>query len=359
MTDLRYPVLRRSLPRSFKDLVKKVLESYPLSPLRKWYRGVGSVLMYHRITDYKNFHTSWGDSSVFQPHLGLSVNAERFREQMRYISQHCIPVPISDLDAVLAGEKSSKKPLVAVTFDDGYKDNLTLALPIAEEFQVPISIFVTTGFVSRTVGPWWLLLEDVVRNSKSVTFGGEVFDCKSVTEKQQTFLSLDRAFRHATGEEQQRYLREIGAEPTESYLESLYLDWSEVKRLAEHSLVTIGAHTVTHPLLSQESRRIVRDEMLHSREVLEENLLHPIKYFAYPFGDRLACGNREIEVASELNFAIAFTTRSGHIFPDHVRHAMALPRITVDYFDDLPRFRRKLSGVESITSDPFHRIVTT
>ncbi len=350
--------LKTLLPASVKELLRTGLESVVCSPIRNWYRGIGSVLMYHRITEFTDFSLTWDTPDYFIPHLGLSVNIERFEEQMAYISDRCIPTSVHDLNKIIKKNASPGKPYVLVTFDDGYSDNLELALPIVEKYEIPITIFLTTGFISRTSSPWWLLLEEHVKEVKELSFGGEVFQTQTIGDKQQAFYDLERAFRHATSEEQERYLRELEIAPSTSFLEELYLSWEQVGKLSKHPLVTIGAHTERHPGLSQESRETVRLEVMHSNKILQEQLGEPAKYFAYPFGDAQACGVREAEVLKGLKLEASFTTRSGHLFSAHKAHMMKIPRITIDYFDTLPRFRRKLSGVESISADPFTRLVT-
>lgn len=133
------------------------------------------------------------------------------------------------LDQVYEMQRSCRypsQPFVCVTLDDGYWDNMTEALPVFRRFNCPFCIYVTSGFADGITDCWWYASENV------------------------PFLSVAQ-------------LRESALEP----------------------LCTIGAHTVTHPMLSRLSSREKRNEILNSKLRLEEILQSPVHHFAYPHGD--------------------------------------------------------------------------
>ena len=97
---------------------------------------------------------------IAEPELdpwGMRVSAARFSEHMRALRQVADPVPLIDLLATPPGSQ----PRVAVTFDDGYFDNLSVALPILRRFDVPATVFVATGYIGKSHF-WWDVLEDVL-----------------------------------------------------------------------------------------------------------------------------------------------------------------------------------------------------
>lgn len=349
--------LRRILPSQFKEQLKSMLDLRVFSSFRRWHSGLGSVLVYHRITEFTDYSLFWNDPKKFIPLLGLSCSTERFSEQMEYISTYCTPVHLNELPSVL-NKSLDNKPFVAITFDDGYLDNFELALPILEKYQIPSTIFVTTGFISRSASPWWLELADFIENSIECTFLGEYFDIKSVSSKYFLFEKMRTHIRRLPYREQKELINYYNTRYSKELLDKLFMSWEQLKSISRHPLITIGAHTVNHPLLSQEDRSLAKEEVVRSKIELESQLNFPIKYFAYPFGDAQACSVREREIAEEAGFDLSFTTRAGHLFPEHQEATQVIPRISIDYFDDLKRFRRKLSGVESICVEPFKRIVT-
>jgi peptidoglycan/xylan/chitin deacetylase (PgdA/CDA1 family) len=119
--------------------------------------------------------------------------------------------------------------------------------------------------------------------------------------------------------------------------------------MARHPLVSIGAHSLTHPMLGKCDEARVRHEMAGSRDQIRKRLGVMPAHFSYPLGDRQSAGAREFALAAELGFAGAVTTRPGVLFPAHLRHLMALPRLSVNgLFQDARRFETLLSGLPTL-----------
>ena len=153
-------------------------------------------------------------------------------------------------------------------------------------------------------------------------------------------------------------IEELRAEFSATQLSDLFLTWDEVRELSNHPLVTIGAHTLSHCVLSQETESDALKEINESKREIEEHIGKPCEHFAYPYGDRQAVGRRDAMLAQKAGFLTAVSTRSGHIFLKHLEHQHILPRLTIDFFDDLKRFKRKLNGTEAICTEPLNPLVT-
>jgi peptidoglycan/xylan/chitin deacetylase (PgdA/CDA1 family) len=108
------------------------------------------------------------------------------------------------------------------------------------------------------------------------------------------------------------------------------MGWSGVARLCRHPLATIGAHGLTHRRLAHWSAAEAREEMAGSKKALEARLGLKVRHFAYPVGDASSAGAREFELARELGFATAVTTRPGMLFSEHAGRLTALPRVSVN-----------------------------
>ena len=106
----------------------------------------GLVLMYHRIV------------SIDVDPWDLCVSPERFDEQLEYISRNMTPSTLSEVQQNLPCDR----PRIAVTFDDGYADNLYNALPLLEQHQVPANIFIVSNAIESTAEFWWDELESIV-----------------------------------------------------------------------------------------------------------------------------------------------------------------------------------------------------
>jgi peptidoglycan/xylan/chitin deacetylase (PgdA/CDA1 family) len=308
--------------------------------LRPWLAGRGAILAMHRVLA--------PEQPTLQP--GNAVTAAYLREVLRLLRRRKYEiVSMDELPARLRARNGRRA--AAITFDDGYLDNLLHAAPVCAEFDAPFCVFATAGLIDRTVLPWWVLLEEyVLRNDRAAlehpSAGRLVLPCATDAEKTGTFRQLLRiAF--AAPAEMLAALRSAYAEAgmsVEATVDRNVLSRDQLARLASHPLATIGAHSVSHPALKTLPEAEAAFEMEESRRRLRDWLGIPVRHFAYPFGSPLECGPREFRLARELGFATAATTTrgtlrgSGDLFAlpriclSAIPHAatMAYPRLSLD-----------------------------
>ena len=164
---------------------------------------------------------------------------------------------------------------------------------------------------------------------------GRSFDLPAGTaeEKQAAFEALYWPLR--AGEEKE-LLRVAGALADEAGVErldlvdELCLNWSGLRKLAQHPLVTIGAHTLSHPMLAKHPDAFARREIAESKAIIESEIDREVRHLAYPVGDPGSASVREFVLARQAGFESAVTTRPGMIFPEHAGHLTALPRLSVN-----------------------------
>jgi peptidoglycan/xylan/chitin deacetylase (PgdA/CDA1 family) len=141
------------------------------------------------------------------------------------------------------------------------------------------------------------------------------------------------------------------------FCNDLCMTWSELATLASDPLVTIGAHTVNHVMLAKVPEGVARSEMAMSRAVIEVSLGHRPDHLSYPVGDRTSAGPREFEIAAELGFKTAVTTRPGVLFAEHRDHLTALPRISLNGEHQQLRYVRVLlSGAATAMWNGFRKV---
>ncbi len=294
-------------------------------------RGRGAILMFHHVRP-------WGGEE-FSPNRLLEITPQFFETVLETV-QSCGFEIVSLDDAVARLGHSGRggdKPFVALTFDDGYRDNRDYALPIMQSHKAPFTLFVTSGFADRTARLWWLELEEAIRALPRIRIEleGQTLDLPAVTseEKQAAFQAL--YWRLRPGPED-RMLDVIGqlceqaGVDVASLADRYCMDWDELRAYAADPLCTIGVHTLTHPMLAKHDDAFVRRELAESRDIIEQKLGLKTRHLAYPVGDPVSAGPREFAIAEELGFASAVTTRPGMVFSEHAAHRLALPRLSIN-----------------------------
>jgi peptidoglycan/xylan/chitin deacetylase (PgdA/CDA1 family) len=240
-------------------------------------------------------------------------------------------VTLDDALTRIADHPPSQR-FAVLTFDDGYRDTLQLALPILERHQAPFTIYVPTGAVTRELDAWWLGVRALFQRHDEVVVSamGRTFECADMTAKvaacsqvqQWVHQNYTRAAK--LGETFRSYkisLRDLN--------ESYFLGPSDLCSLARHPLVTVGAHSTSHMALSALDADAARHELVENRDYLERLLNKPVGHLAYPYGNSRACGEREFALAKMLAFRSAVTASHKPMFAFHRQAPHCLPRVGV------------------------------
>ncbi|CAN7465556.1 polysaccharide deacetylase family protein [Bosea sp. LjRoot237] len=299
----------------------------------RWGRGLaqgkGAILMLH--------HVRPATSGGFRPNGLLEITPDFLDRALSLIRAE--GYDIVSLDEALA-RLADPKPgrfFVALTFDDGYRDNLDHAWPVLAKHEAPWTLYVVRGFAERTARLWWLELEEAIRALPRISLDlpDGRFDAPagSDVEKQRAFDQLYWRLRKGPEAILLSTISELGNQAgidPSALVERECLPAQTLRSLAGAPGVTIGAHTLSHPMLAKHPEEVARREIMASKAWLEETLGMPIRHFAYPVGDPGSAGPREFALAKEAGFASAVTTRPGHLFAEHAQHLHALPRVSLN-----------------------------
>ena len=185
-----------------------------------------------------------------------------------------------------------------ITFDDGYRDNITHALPILRRAQVPFTTFIPTGAITRELYAWWLGLRELFRINEEVEipFLDRTFVCRDLRGKRAA-LSAATRWAHENFSRVSNFSCIFAKYriSLESLCDRYFINENELRSLASDPLATIGGHTVSHPALATLADADISREMAQNRAYLQERLNREINHFAYPYGSPAACGPREAE----------------------------------------------------------------
>ncbi|MFQ5990157.1 MAG: polysaccharide deacetylase family protein [Candidatus Methylomirabilales bacterium] len=294
------------------DLLKTIVARSPLLPaMRVMTRRFGRVLLYHRVVN--------DDCDPLVRGLLGGITQTAFRHQLDYLDKHYKVVTLWEM----LNRIDHPYKLAAITFDDGYADNLYNALPLLEARRMPATIFVVAGFVGSGRRAWWnQLARMIIKNGPNPlrfeTEKGVIdFPFRGSYDRQMTSVG--------------RWLRNLSESRREALFadefrcdEDRFLDPEEMKHLEQRG-VKIEAHTVNHPRLSSLSAGEVAKELTECKSMLEQWLESPVRYTAYPYG-RPGDFNREtMEAARRAGYEAAFAAGDGLVHAGVDRYAV--PRI--------------------------------
>jgi peptidoglycan/xylan/chitin deacetylase (PgdA/CDA1 family) len=314
--------------------------------------GAAVVLLYHRVYD-----------PDFDPQL-LSVSSENFDTQIGYLRRRYAVLGLDELRAGLA-KGSVPRGAVAVTFDDGYGDNFRNAWPILERHHVPATIFVTTGYTDSGREFWWddlartmffapklpeRLSLDVNGATREWTLGAAarmsveerladrgwtILREDNPTEVHRVYRELQPILLLAPPEQRDRMLADLRAQTRngtsdrfeESQLadplaDNLAMTREQLRSIARTGLIGIGAHTVTHPVLSALPPESAAREIRQSKEDLQQILGGDVVSFAYPYGYRGAYTPQNVSDVRAAGLADAYSNFGGAVRPHANRYEL-------------------------------------
>jgi len=284
----------------------------------------GLVLMYHRVTE-----------GITDP-WSLCVSPEHFREHLDVLGRLAKPTRLQELASDLRGGAIADRS-VAITFDDGYVDNLHNAKPLLEDAGIPATVFITTGYIGGDREFWWdeldrlflqpgtlpPTLEMIVDGTEHEWNLGDaaVYSTDSwrshrdwkaeenpPTARHRVFLEVWRLLQPLSEEHRRRLLdmlrawagAEASVRPSHRVMTA-----TELVELAGSDAIEIGCHTVTHALLPDIPAPSVRAEVEESTAALDRLLGAAPKSFAYPYG---AYSQETIPAVRDAGFSCAVST---------------------------------------------------
>jgi peptidoglycan/xylan/chitin deacetylase (PgdA/CDA1 family) len=334
-------------PHSPKRLLATQLRRTALTlmgaAMRAWSGGGSGIVCLHSVRDDR-------PAGHFWPSRELVVTSTFLDRLLRNLRRD--GVQIVSLDEVQTRlESGDRGRFVAFTFDDGYADNITTALPVFKRHNAPFTVFLTTGFLDRTVPMWWAVVETLIRE-RTWIFGFDrvALPTRSTAEKEFAYAVLDRQFRGFAPEEIIVRLDELlAANPGTTAREdalNLAMDWDMARAGRDSGLVSYGCHTVSHPVLDALTSAQVKHEIWTARERMVRELGVVPTQFAYPYGGLDEIGADTPEIVRDAGFAAAWTTRRNLLNPRDLATPYLLPRVTLDgRFQDSRVLRAYLSGV--------------
>lgn len=294
------------------------------------------VLFYHKVQHRPE--GLWGERVL---------DAEEFERHVEFLARDYVPMRLSELVAGLRGQAPLPSRAVAITFDDGYRNNLEVAAPILHRYRVPATLFVATGLVGTHQWMWAYELEHIFsrypleRIRECARHHTVAHLCSLELDKRVAMLACVEYLKMAPLSELNDVVGRLREKlPVEQDPENQFLDWDEVRRLRDEYGFEIGAHTETHGILVRMRPDEVERELLICRDTLELELGTRPTLFAYPNGDT----NPVVTELVGRYFDAAFTTCPGPCTP--LLSPLELPRIAAPERVSELAFRLTLQGLQ-------------
>jgi len=261
-------------------------------------KGKLQIFIFHRVLDKP-------DALIpYEP------DVQRFDSIINAISSVFNVIPLDE--AVQALNSGCLPPRAAcITFDDGYADNYTNALPVLLKYRVPTTVFIATDYIGGQA-----MWNDVVIESIRA-FSGEftleslnIFarECHTDEQKYTLINQVLNDIKHRPQAERQELVEQVKSD-CDHYMQPLMMNEEQIKGLYESGVI-IGAHTRSHPILANLDDSTSYEEIATSREILSGLLKDNIELFAYPNGKPVSdYTDKDVENVRKAGFSAAVSTR--------------------------------------------------
>lgn len=283
-----------------------------------------------------------------------TVSIKEFRAQLRILRRQFAPVAVDDVLAWLQGRAELPRSPVLLTFDDGFRNNLTYAAPELVRHSVPALVNVATQYIGTSELLWpQELVERILRWSGDKlpsTKGPDIVLPTGELARRGVAAQVRRACKVLPDPQRRRYLDRLREQPfgrSHAWDDDLYafLSWEEVRKLDAMG-IEIGSHTATHPILSRLDGPGVERELTASKTAIERALAKPCRAIAYPNGTEVDYNQGVLESAARAGYELGFTLKRS--LNRASAWALALDRVDIAGHAPLDVFRARVSGLFSL-----------
>ena len=323
---------------------------------RPFFAGKGLIFMLHRVLPEK-------DRNEYSLNRDLAITPERLESIIVELKEK--GYQFLSLDEVydwFQKKKKLKQKFICLTFDDGYRDNLTYGLPILKKHNVPATIYVTNCLPNGNGILWWFLFEEYVKTNNQLTITSSIFSVSfhwnSAQEAFDQFREIGNLIKTVPPMELEQVLLKSFDKTENDFknlCQKLSMTWDEIKQLSNEPLITIGAHTMSHLSVKQHNAEIVESEMINSKIEIEKYIGKEVLHFAYPFGGEFDVSLRDLEIARKVGFKTSTLNQPGNIFKNNQKNLQALARMPLGNATNSERLTNYLNGIYHFSVNGFKK----
>lgn len=260
-----------------------------------------------------NFHRIGSmQETEFDPCV-YSCTAVELDRHIKFFKQHFEVIDLKTLSELIKERTKLTSKFMCLTFDDGYIDNFSNALPILKSNNVNATFFIATGLIGSTIVPWWdkiayLIKYHQPKNLKLDAWKDEVVYLDSQEQFIRSVLHAVKSCKLPAQAQiellEQKLLHQNGYPPPE------FMDWHHLNALLRSGM-EIGAHSHNHDILTKLSEDELSYELNHSKMLLETQLKNRISAFSYPVGNKSTYNKQVIDELKSTGYDLAFNFQPG------------------------------------------------
>ncbi|TKB07413.1 polysaccharide deacetylase family protein [Desulforhopalus sp. IMCC35007] len=319
--------------------------------LRYIYRNKLLVVMYHGVT--KNIYT---------PPVWTQLPEDIFEEQIKWLAENFHPISLEEMIRAVQLQEPLPQNSVLVTFDDGLKNNIDVAYPILQKYQVPATIFLTIDFIGTDRFCWvdelYVAIQTAYDKGESLELPlAEAEDFYANGNSWAAYYVVVEFLKVLPEKSLRGHLSKILSQVTidrDKYQADFgMMSWEDVRALDSDPLIDFGAHTANHRILTNVPTAALHEELFSSRDRMEKQLGHAITSFCYPNG-RLGLDFLEehMDMLRNGGYTCAFATNRG-MFDLSKDNFFAIPRLSVgnDFLSIPSFFKMNASGFVEIRTN--------
>ena len=302
---------------SKKQLLADFIERFLPDSVLPFFSGLFSnkltVLAYHRVCDIPK------DQYFFDYEL-ISADCENFEYQVLYAKRYFNPISMAQLVDYIEGKAELPKRPLLFTFDDGFDDNFLAAYPILKKHKVPATLFISTDYIDTTKTIWFDKLVAFILNMQSGELRiKELNKCYQLDESQanrrEVAFDILSAIKRVSNNVRHQILENIFKNSDVSldaidFEQSKMMTWAQIKEMNQ-SVISIGSHTGSHPILTMLTDEELSHELVDSRLKIEEHLEQSIDSISYPNGGKYDFSNKVLKQTKRSGYKVGFSYIGG------------------------------------------------
>ncbi|MDH5424037.1 MAG: polysaccharide deacetylase family protein [Gammaproteobacteria bacterium] len=314
-----------------------------LNLLRRFRSSDLKILAYHRIKDIGSENDYEFDAEL------ISASVSDFEWQVEHVKKFYNPTTFEEIVSDIENGRRVAKNSVIISFDDGFDDNYINAFPVLKKHGVPATFFIATDYIGTT-NPFWFdyvsyIIKKIPEGKYHLDNNNYIIDITK-DNKESELCRLLKFLKGIPDDSRIKRIEELktlyGVDiPSDGYNDCMPLTWNQVVEMSKNGM-EIGSHTRSHPVLSQLDKSKLEDEIVNSRNIINDKINNNCVAIAYPVGGKQDFNN-EIKAMSESAYKIGCSYIAGsNSIPDDDR--FELKRLHVERYTSKALFAAMLAA---------------